>query len=319
VLDGVLGINGSIAGGTPCLAQVAASSWMLIAEAVAAVVVPLLLCLVPLPGRVGVIARATLKEAVRQPIFPLMMLAAAGWLLLNSVLPMFTFGEDVKVYKDISLATTLIVGLVQAVYTSSTSIANEIEGKTAMTLLSKPVTRRQFVVGKYIGILQSALLLMLPLCVMFLVLIYFKVGYDAKESSLSAPAFAERMQVVTQVVPGLILILFEVSVLSAISVAISTRMPMVVNIVICLTIFVVGHLTPMLVQANVLQLEFVTLTARAIATLLPALEVFNIQAAIATGAAVPASYVLWAGVYSLAYVTAAILLAFILFEDRDLA
>jgi len=56
---------------------------------------------------------------------------------------------------DCGLATILICGLLLAVWTSSTSIAEEIEGKTAMTLLSKPINRRQFIVGKYVGIMSA--------------------------------------------------------------------------------------------------------------------------------------------------------------------
>ena len=59
--------------------------------------------------------------------------------------------------------------------------------------------------------------------------------------------------------------------------------------------------------------------ARLIATVLPSLEVFNTQAAIATGAMVPPEYLACSALYCAAYCTAAILLAFILFEDRDLA
>ncbi len=281
--------------------------------------VPLVLALVPYPGRTGIIARATLKEGLRQPLFWLLLAIAAFWLLLNSILPMFTFGEDVKIFKDTALPTILIVGLMLSIYTASMSITGEIEGKTAMTLLSKPVTRQQFVVGKYLGILQTSLLVMIPLCLVFLTIVYFKVGYDAREHSQPDPTSTERLLVALQVVPGLLLIFFEVAVLTAISVAISTRLPMVLNVVTCVAIFVVGHLTPVLVEAGFLRIEFVAFMARLIATLLPALEVFNISASVATGAMIPASYLLVTAVYSAAYVAAVMLLAFILFEDRDLA
>ena len=94
---------------------------------------------------------------------------------------------------------------------------------------------------------------------------------------------------------------------------------MVVNMVTCLAIFVVGHLTPSLVRSNLGKLELVTFMARVIATLLPAVENFNVEAAIVTGSVVPAMYLGSVAVYSAAYIAAAILLAFILFEDRDLA
>ncbi len=94
---------------------------------------------------------------------------------------------------------------------------------------------------------------------------------------------------------------------------------MVVNIVATFTIFVVGHLTPVLVQDGLLKNEFVQFMARLIATVLPALEVFNVEAAVATGAIVPYSYLGLSLLYCLAYSSAAILLAFMMFEDRDLA
>jgi hypothetical protein len=103
------------------------------------------------------IARATTTEAVRQPVFILMIVLGTIINVLNMYIPFFTLGDDVKMLKDCGLATLLITGLILAVWTASTSIAEEIEGKTAMTLLSKPINRRQFILGKYIGILQAVL------------------------------------------------------------------------------------------------------------------------------------------------------------------
>src|SRR5262245_56612333 len=105
--------------------------------------------------RAGVISRATTKEAVRQPVFALLMALALIISVVNTFLPFFTLGEDFKLLIDCGMMTILFCGLLQAVWTASTGIADEIEGRTAMTLLSKPITRAQFVIGKYIGILTS--------------------------------------------------------------------------------------------------------------------------------------------------------------------
>ena len=135
----------------------------------------------------GVIARATTKEAIRQPVFLLLMAMGLLLLLLNTFLPFFSMGDDVKMLMDCGLATILICSLLLAVWSASTSIADEIEGKTAMTLLSKPINRRQFIIGKYLGILKAVVWLMLPMVITFLLLVYFKVGYDAREASRDAP------------------------------------------------------------------------------------------------------------------------------------
>ncbi|MGX9105144.1 hypothetical protein ACWTQZ_26030, partial [Escherichia coli] len=96
---------------------------------------------------------------------------------------------------------------------------------TAMTLLSKPINRRQFVLGKYIGIVQAILWYALPVVTVFLILVFFKVSYDAKEGSKDLPTYAERIAEVYQVLPGIGLLLMEITVLTAVSVAISTRLP----------------------------------------------------------------------------------------------
>ena len=268
--------------------------------------------------RLGIIARATTKEALRQPVYLLLLGLGLVLLVVNTILPFFSLGEDIKMLKDCGLAVILFFGMFLAIWTSSTSIAEEIEGKTAMTLLSKPINRRHFVVGKFVGILNTVILLMVPLMIAFLLLIYFKVEYDARETGVQVTA-VDRLAEVVKILPGLVLIFLEVAIMTAISVAISTRVPMVVNIVTCMTIFVIGHLTPVLVKTVFDRLEFVKFMAQTIATFLPSLEIFNTQAVVATGTIIPAEYLGLAALYCAAYCTAAILLAFILFEDRDLA
>ena len=110
--------------------------------------------------------------------------------------------------------------------------------------------------------------------------------------------------------------------LTAISVAISTRLPMLANLVVCILVFFLGHLSPVIVEVsgqthvNVL----VSFMARFFAFALPSLEFFNAGPSISTGAAIPwLAYVLPAAVYCMLYSGAALLLAFIFFEDRDLA
>lgn len=268
--------------------------------------------------RSGIIARAAAKEAIRQPIFPLLMGVSILMLVINTFIPFFSLGDDVKMLEICGLATMLICGMLLAIWTSSMSIADEIEGKTAMTLLSKPINRRQFIIGKFVGIQTAVLMLLVPVVIVFAALVFYKGFYDARESAKEITQ-AEALAEAISILPGTALVLMEITIMSAISVAISTRLPMVVNMVTCLAIFVVGHLTPSLVGANLGKLEVVMFMANVIAAVLPAVENFNIETAIVTGKMVPASYLGVAAVYSAAYAAMAILLAFILFEDRDLA
>ncbi|WP_437204897.1 ABC transporter permease [Planctomicrobium sp. SH664] len=285
--------------------------------------------------RAGTIARATTKEAIRQPIFLLVSGLALVVMLANVWVPFFSMGDDTKMFIDCGLATILIASLILSVWTASMSVADEIEGKTAMTLLSKPINRRQFVWGKYVGIFSASFILISVLGAAFFLLTYYKFGYDQKETGqVVAPMFylkavsgvpfkipfmvAERFNTARLVFPGLALIVMEVAVMTAVSVAISTRVPMMVNISTCFAVFVIGHLTPVLVASNVKN-EFVQFVARLLATVLPGLENFNMSAAISTGKVIPPDYIGLAGLYCLAYVAAMIMLGFFMFEERDLA
>lgn len=269
------------------------------------------------------IAFATAKESVRHPAFFVLMFLAVLWLLIATVLPYFTFGEEIKMYKDTGLTTILFLCLLLALLTSSSSVADEIEGKTAITLLSKPINRRDFILGKFLGILMGVLTLYVILSVVFALGVWYKIGYDMFESQAGKTATVqERWAQIEQILPGLVLGFGEVTILTAISLAISTRLPLLVNLVVCVSIFFLGHLAPVLVQVTTGSgvSELISFMARLFAWILPSLEFFNAAPAIATGAVIPwTGYVLPALGYCLMYSGAALLLALLLFEDRDLA
>ncbi len=236
------------------------------------------------------------------------------------IAPYFTFGEDIKVFKDTGLTTISTFALILALLTSSSAVAEEIDGKTAITLLSKPINRRQFILGKYLGIEMGVLAFFAVIGTLFALGVWYKYGYDLRESSGDVMDAVQKRKQVEQVIPGLALGFCEVSVLAAISVAISTRMPMLANLVICASIFFLGHMTPILVAVTKGRNELISFMAQLFKMVLPSLEFFNAGPSISTGAMIPwVQYVLPAAIYSIMYSGAAILLAFVLFEDRDLA
>jgi ABC-type transport system involved in multi-copper enzyme maturation permease subunit len=269
--------------------------------------------------KISAIAIATAKEAVAQPLYILVMLGGAFALVAFIYIPYNTFGEDVKMLKDSGLTTIMVLAIIVGLWTASVSVADEIEGRTALTLLSKPISRREFVLGKFLGIVWPILLMFIVLGVILLLTVSYKVVYDSRETANPEPSWQQCYAVMIGTVPGLVLGFMETIVLTAISVAISTRLPMLPNLVICGAIYVMGHLGPLIVQSSAGQLEYVAFIGRLIAVVLPVLDHFNVQAAVAGGINVPMSYLAWAALYCALYCAAMMLLALILFEDRDLA
>jgi hypothetical protein len=269
--------------------------------------------------RASIIAQATAKEAISQPLFLLLIGIGIAALLLFVYVPYNTFGEDVKMLKTSGMTTIKVLAIIFALWTASVSVADEIEGRTALTVLSKPVSRRQFILGKFLGIVWPILLMFLILGAVFLVTVSYKVVYDARESAKTAPLWEECFTEVVRIVPGLILAFFEAVVMAAISVAISTRLHMLPNLIICGSIYVLGHLAPLIVKSSVGEIVFVKFIGRLISVILPVLDHYEIEGAIAGSSSVPIEYLLMAGLYSLLYCAAAMLLALLFFEDRDLA
>jgi ABC-type transport system involved in multi-copper enzyme maturation permease subunit len=281
--------------------------------------------------RVSAIALATFKSETAQPLFAILTLVGVCMLFLFVVIPYNTFGEDIKMLKDAGVKLILVLTIIQAVWGASTSISEEVEGRTALTVLSKPVTRSSFIIGKFLGIAWTVALMSAIFGVIFLIIVAYKPIYDEREGGFDAkeygkigfgaegPTWEICHLEMSSVVPGLVLGFMETIVLTAISVAISTRLPMLANFIICFTIYVLGNLTPMIVKSGIGQFEIVSFVGQLIATIVPNLENFDIQAAVASGQLVPPLYLWWSLLYCLIYTLIAMLLALLLFEDRDMA
>src|SRR5208282_3230755 len=151
------------------------------------------------------IALATAKETIRQPAFFVMAVFAGALLVGTIFVPYFTFGEDIKMYKDTGLTTISFACMLLSLLTASSTVAEEIEGKTAITLLSKPINRRQFIIGKFLGIELGVLALYVLLGAVFAAGVWFKYAYDLRESAGSAIESAKQWAQVWQILPGLAL------------------------------------------------------------------------------------------------------------------
>ena len=268
--------------------------------------------------KTAAVALSTVKSELAQPLFFILAIVGAFLLILFMFIPYNTFGEDIKMLKDSGLTLIMVIGIIQGVWAASNSVADEIEGRTALTVLSKPLSRLQFLFGKFTGIIWIVSLMFLLLGLVFVFVVGYKPIYDAREMASELNDWRIVHFEVYRVVPGLVLAFFETAVLAAIGVAVSTRLPLLANFVICFSIYVLGHLTPLIVQAKI-DFAPVVFIGNLIATVLPVLDHFNIQAAVAAGVEVPFSYLGVAFLYAVLYSSIALLLALILFEDRDLA
>jgi len=269
--------------------------------------------------KVSAIALATTKSEIYQISFLLAVGLGAVALFSFVWVPYFTFGEDIKMLKDAGLTVIKVGGIILAIWAASKSIADEIDGRTALTILSKPVARREFIAGKFVGIVWVVAVLFCVLGAWFMFWTGYKPIYDGRENSATNLSWQLCFAEVLSLMPGLILSFLETVLLAAISVAISTRLPTLANFVICGTVYLLGHITPMIVESGAGRFEVVAFVASLVATVFPVLDYFDAQTAISAGKTIPLMYLVWSTVYCAIYGAIAMLLALVLFEDRDLA
>lgn len=100
----------------------------------------------------GRVVSNSCMELVRQPVFLMLMLGSSLFIVLLASVPYFGLGDDPTLVKNSVLAVTFMSGLFGGIIGASLSISREIQTGTALAVLAKPVTRWQFVIGKYFGL-----------------------------------------------------------------------------------------------------------------------------------------------------------------------
>lgn len=265
------------------------------------------------------VALTTFRESVRQPVFYTLLVLGVLLIMFSYLMPTFTMGtEEVKFLRDLGLGTYTLCILLLGIFSAANLITTEIENKTAMTVMSKPLRRQEFVIGKYLGIALSALFLGILISVVFVAVVVAKVtaGDIVRGYYTSYDHVWPQVRVLF---PGLILGLFQMLVLTAISVALSTRLPMILNVSISFALFIIASISGPLVDYLHQQSSNLYRVAKLLYYVLPNFQSnTEVYSAIGLGRAVPGQLVALAAAYSLLYIGAAISLAILFFQDREL-
>jgi ABC-type transport system involved in multi-copper enzyme maturation permease subunit len=299
----------------------------------------------------GAVALAAFQEGIRQPMFWLLTILAFAALTISPYVPYFTFGEDYLMVKELGYDTLMLAAVLFGTLAASMFIAEEIEGRTAVTVMSKPISRRQFLLGKFVGIVMAGLLMFGLLACYFGGVLDYKFWWDRSdpvppavwivnsldvlgfrgESSLLLLGIGRWINHTLELLPGLVLSFCQVSVLVSVAVTLATRLPMVVNMSAILILYLAANLTPVLVGIGQrMQItspgpvsQIVAFTSQMFDTILPGLAFFRYAPTVIGDTSVLSlGYFLYVGsviLYAALYTGIVLLLGLILFEDRDLA
>src|SRR3954451_23443209 len=233
--------------------------------------------------RTFVILRHTFLEAILQPIYPLLLALGAVILFVFGALPFFTLGEDTIMFKSVGLDVILLLVLILTLFATSRSIFEEIEDRTMLTLMSKPVRKWEVLVGKYLGICLSALVAVAVLGAILCLCTWWRLpgDYQLRPRSIDEHELKVvldmRLMNLAGLLPSLVLVWLQVSVLAAIGVALSTRFSLVVNLPVVILLYIAGNLTRFLFPQPATRSALAKGGAYLISLLLPYLETFDLR------------------------------------------
>ena len=246
------------------------------------------------------VAANTFVECVRQPIFAIIIAIAAALIVLSPYMTLFTLQTSQKLITDMGLATVMLAGLLLAAFSASSVVWQEIENRTVLTVISKPVGRDEFIFGKFLGVAgglvvgtyllsvalvltirggsmeggsEEALSIPVTLSIfgsLFLAVLYgvysnffhdrafasraiaaaiplftvcFVVAHGWFPRAITPGVDAEEVVRIPQVIYACVMILWSILLLSTVALAASTRLTVVMTLLICAGVFVLGLLS----------------------------------------------------------------------------
>ncbi len=251
---------------------------------------------------IGALAANTFRETVRDRVFYLVGVFGFALLASTAVLSPLTVGAQSKIMTDVGLAAMVVIGLMVVVFVGSNMVRKEMDKGTIVTILAKPVGRREYLVGKFLGLNLTLSAMLGIMAVLFALALFVAPG-----------AFSPRF------VAAVYLTFLELTVINAAAVFFSTCVSSVLAAVLTLGVFVVGHLSESIrefgkLQGGPIQEKISTV----VYYLVPNLEAFNVRGAVVHGDVVSTEQVVIATIYAVGWTLILLILAGGVFSRREL-
>jgi ABC-type transport system involved in multi-copper enzyme maturation permease subunit len=248
-----------------------------------------------------VVAHNTFRETVRDKILYNLVFFALLLIGLSVLLGTLTIGEQSKIVSDVGLGAIDLVGVIIAIFVGIGLVSKEIERRTIYTILARPITRTEFILGKYAGLGCVMMVNLAIMVAMFLLTVVLSGN----------PIHGSLFQAIQ-------LILVETLLVTALAMFFSTFSSPTLSAIMTIGFYVIGHLTTDLKGIAEKSQNPVSETIMSgLYYLCPNLEWLNIKGQAARGVMVTGEYQLAATVYGLLYASLLLFGACRIFEGRD--
>jgi ABC-type transport system involved in multi-copper enzyme maturation permease subunit len=260
------------------------------------------------------VAASVFRESVRDRVPYNLVLFAVLLIGASFLLGQLTAGQDIKIIKDLGLAAISIFGLFIAVFIGIGLVSKEVERRSIYALLAKPVSRPQFIAGKYAGLVLT---LAANVAVMTVAL-YAVLGYMTLTEAPEFRAGWEAPGADPALLIAILLVFCELAVVTAIALFFSSFSTPLVSAGLTLALWVIGHFNADLRNFDrVVESRPVAWLARLLYHLLPDFAAFDVKSQVVHGLPVSPGYVLTTIGYGGVYAASLLLLTTVIFARRD--
>ncbi len=251
--------------------------------------------------KIKAIAFNTFREAIRDRVLYLLLFFALISLLFSRLLALLTVGDRIKIVTDVGLASISLFGALMAILMGTGLVYKEIDKKTIYTLLSKPIHRHQFLLGKYFGLVLTLFVMLFLMTIIFFI-IYFLHALEIDWSMLIA----------------LFYVFLELCLITAVALFFSCFSTPILSSIFSLAFYLIGHLSWGLETLfNKMTPGVGKLTAQFFYTFLPDLENFNFKTEIVHHLPIPPQVLIYSIIYGIFYTVFILFLAILIFRKRD--
>jgi len=249
------------------------------------------------------IAHNTFREAVRNKVFYTLLFFSLVFAIFSVSLSMMVLGDLSHVLVNMGLANIEIFGTLIAIFVGISLVYKELEKRTIYTIISRPIKRWKFILGKYLGLVMTLVVEILIMTAIYFAVLAFYGNLDMIPGSLIA----------------IWLIFIKLMLITSVAVFFSSISTPILSGMFTLAFYVVGSISGYLMFFIEMDMSPALVSMiRTTAFILPDFSFMDIKSLVVYQKPIEAIYVFNATVYGLLYATMVLILGIQIFEKKDL-
>lgn len=263
--------------------------------------------------RVIYVAKNTFIEAIRDRVLYSLLLFAVLMIVSSLVIATISAQQYTKIVKDIGLTAISLIGIMISVFFGMGLVYKELERKTVYNIFSKPIRRYEFIIGKFLGLALTILLITAAMGAILLIMVLYT---ESLHGSLTRFYYGGSHY--PQLLKAIYFQYLEFLILISLALLFSSFTTPVMSVLFTFLTLAIGRFSSdVRVFAEEVKAPVASLVAHAVYRIIPHLDSLNVRAQAVYGGDIDWRLVVYATCYSLLYVAGLVCLSLVAFSKKE--